>query len=118
MVDLDSLHIGLMRVVLVVPGARSLKDRRQVVVSLRDRIVARFPVSCHEVTRTEHPGRAELLVTTGGVASHVVREALDRIRSLVDGNPSCVVADVRVQVLAWSGGAADGWRPAWEGEDV
>ena len=63
-------------------------------------------------------GRAELLVTTGGVASHVVREALDRIRSLVDGNPSCVVADVRVQVLAWSGGAADGWRPAWEDDDV
>jgi len=113
-----TLFIGVMRVSLALPGARTLKDRRSVVVGLRDRLIARFKVACHEVTRTEMPGSAEVLVVTGGASAPVVREALDRIRSHVVGNPGYVVAGVRVQVLAWSGGEADGGRPEWEGGDV
>lgn len=114
----DTLFVGVLRAVLVVSGARSLKDRRQVVVSLRDRLRNRFTVSCHEVTRTEHPARAEILVTTGGSDAATVRAALDGIRDFVVRHPGCSVADVRVQVLAWSGGEADLGRRFGEGDDV
>jgi uncharacterized protein YlxP (DUF503 family) len=116
--ELNAVRIGILRAVLVIPGARTLKDRRQVVLSLRDRIAARFPVSCHELDRTDLPGRAELLVTTGGLDAATVRAALDKISALLHGQGACMVADLRVQVLDWAGDASDGVGPWWERGDV
>jgi len=54
------LWVAVMRIHLAIPGARSLKDRRQVVKSLRDRIVNRFKVTCADVSGTESWSRAAL----------------------------------------------------------
>lgn len=115
---MNLLHIGVLRAVLSIPGARSLKDRRQVMLSLRDRIAARFPVSCHEIDRSDLPGRGELLVTTGGLDAGAVRAALDKISSLLHGHGACMVVDLRVQVLDWAGDQVDGVAPWWEKGDV
>ncbi|HMV68182.1 MAG TPA: DUF503 domain-containing protein [Myxococcota bacterium] len=115
---MNIVRLGVLRAVLSVPGARSLKDRRQVVRSLRDRIVARFPVSCHEIDRSDLPGRAELLVTTGGLDAPTVRGALDKISAFLQAQGACMVVDLRVQVLEWTGDEADGVGPWWRGDDV
>ncbi|HEV8550109.1 MAG TPA: DUF503 domain-containing protein, partial [Polyangiaceae bacterium] len=47
------MFVGVLRLVLSIPGARSLKDRRQVVKSLKDRVRARLPVSIAEVGELE-----------------------------------------------------------------
>jgi uncharacterized protein YlxP (DUF503 family) len=54
------MFVGVLRLTLHVPGARSLKDRRAVVRSFRDRIAARFDVSIAEVGDLETPTRATL----------------------------------------------------------
>jgi uncharacterized protein YlxP (DUF503 family) len=43
------MFIGVLRLVFQIPGAASLKDRRRVVKSFKDRVRARFPVSIAEV---------------------------------------------------------------------
>lgn len=93
--------IGVLWLDLALPGARSLKDRRQVVLSLRDRIRARFDVSCHELVQHDVPGRASLLVTTGGSEGAVVGPVLDKIRALAATSAEALLVDARVEVRRW-----------------
>lgn len=117
MQDHTLLRVGVLRAVLHVPASRSLKDRRQVVVSLRDRIRARFDVSCHEVDTFDLPGRSELVVTTAGRDATVVRSVLDKIIAFMHSHGTCTVGDVVAEVLDWSGAesAYGRWR---EDQDV
>ena len=43
------MHVGVMRLSLTVSGARSLKDKRQVVRRLKDRLRSRFNVAVAEL---------------------------------------------------------------------
>jgi uncharacterized protein YlxP (DUF503 family) len=115
MKDPSTLHLGVLRVVLLVPGARSLKDRRSVVVSLRDRILHRFAVSCHEVDRGDLPGRGELVVTTAGVEARPVGDVLRKIVSFLEQQGTCTIVDVSQEVMPWTGGDA-GAALAWEAD--
>jgi hypothetical protein len=115
MKDPSTLHIGVLRAVLLVPGARSLKDRRSVVISLRDRVLHRFAVSCHEVDRGDLPGRGELVVTTAGVEGKPVGDALRKIASFLEQQGTCTIVDLRHEVIPWSGGDA-GAALAWEAD--
>lgn len=99
-----SVRVGVMRLDLAVPGARSLKDRRRALVGLRDRIRARFDVSCHEVHVDESPGRGRLLVTTGGLDAVVVGRVLDQVAALAASAGDCGLEHVSREVLAWPAG--------------
>lgn len=74
--------MGLLVLELGIPAARSLKDRRRAVVGLRDRIRARFDVSCHELWESDQPTSARLLVTTGGMSAEVLEPVLDKVERL------------------------------------
>ena len=43
------MHVGVLQVVLQIPDAHSLKDKRRIVRGLLDRVRARFPVAAAEV---------------------------------------------------------------------
>lgn len=100
MSNANDVVLGVLRIDLSVPHARSLKDRRQVVRSLRDRIRSRFTVSCHELGG-DHPQRGGLIVTTGGTDAGGIRGSLDRIRQLVESHPEAWVGQVRSEVVPW-----------------
>lgn len=94
-------YVGVLLLQLAIPGARSLKDRRQVVSSLRDRIRARFDVSCHDVDDADLHVRAALLVTSGGNDPQVLASTLDRIRAFASAHAGCVVTDAPSEVRRW-----------------
>ena len=54
--------VGVVVWELHVPGCRSLKDKRQVVKSLKDRLHARFNVSAAETAHQDLLQRAEIAV--------------------------------------------------------
>jgi uncharacterized protein len=58
------VFVGIVRLVLQIPESRSLKDRRQVVRSLKDRLKAKLPVAVAEVGDVELYQRADVGVTT------------------------------------------------------
>lgn len=99
----ETVVVGLLRVVLHVPGCRSLKDRRRVVLSLKDRLVARHKVSVAEVGHLEAHDRAVLAVTVVGNDARVVQARLDQLcQDIVN------VADARVvdtQTRTWTVGS-------------
>ena len=54
------MHVGVMRLVLEIPGARSLKDKRQVVRSFKERVKSRLGVSIAEVGHHDKLQRGDL----------------------------------------------------------
>lgn len=78
---------------LEVFGCQSLKDKRRVVKSLKDRLQSRFKVSVAETAHQDLWQRAELAAcVVAGEHRHVsdVLDALDRL----------VTSDVRARVIA------------------
>jgi hypothetical protein len=93
--------IGVLRLVLHVPGARSLKDGRQVLHSVRDRVRHTFEVAVSEVDPSEIASRRVLVITTAGNDARLIRSILHRIRAFVESMPNLVVAQVDVDVFSW-----------------
>jgi uncharacterized protein YlxP (DUF503 family) len=97
----DRVFVGVLRAVVLVPGARSLKDRRQAVQGLRSRIVARLSVSVHEVDTSDQHNRQVLVVTTAGNAAPPVRQVLDQAAGILRECGAVHVADLDIDVFRW-----------------
>lgn len=98
------MFVGVGRLVIQIPGARTIKDRRRVVKSFKDRVRAKLPVSVAEVGDL-----AALQVATLGLAvvsnetgrcHEVLAAALGMARVL----PDAVLCDVRTEVLPFGSG--------------
>lgn len=90
--------------VVQIPGARSIKDRRRVVKSYKDRVRAKLPVSVAEVGDTEL-----LQVATLGLAivsNDTARcdEILSAAVAMARVLPDAVLCDVRTEVVAFGQG--------------
>lgn len=100
------MFVGVARMVLSVPGARSLKDKRQVVRSFRDRVRARLSASIAEVGDLER-----YQVATLGVAV-VARDAahcaslLADVRHMAEGLREALLADVATEIIPLGLGGA------------
>ncbi len=85
--------IGVRSWELHLPGAHSLKDKRSVLKSLKDRMHNQFNVSVAETGRQDAWQQAELtacLVSSDRRHAESVLEAIDRF---VAGNPFCRITD-------------------------
>jgi uncharacterized protein YlxP (DUF503 family) len=100
------MFVGVARLVLQIPGARSLKDRRQVVKSFKDRLRARLPVSVAEVGDVERYQVATLgVATVSGDASHC-DEVLARATSMARSLGGAVLADVATEIVPFGTGGS------------
>ena len=78
------VHVGLLTVDLRLPEARTLKDKRQVLQSLLDRVGARFNVSATEVAYNDEHTRAQIAVACVGNSATHCDEVLDKVLGLID----------------------------------
>jgi uncharacterized protein YlxP (DUF503 family) len=79
--------VGVRRWELHLPGCQSLKDKRSIVKSLKERLIQRFKVSAAEVDHQDLWQRAALAAAiVSGDARHV-EEVLASCENLVQGEP-------------------------------
>ncbi len=97
----ERIFVGVLRLVITVPGARTRKDRRQVVRSLSDRVRHRFKVAVHEIDPGERPTRAILCMTTSGNDGRLIRSILDQIVDFAAKSPIAVLSGIDVDVFRW-----------------
>jgi uncharacterized protein len=95
------VFVGVSRLVLQIPGARSLKDRRQVVKSFKERVKARLGVSVAEVGDVERLQVASLGVSVVSGESAVCHELLTKIRAQAETLPEAILADYRSEVFSF-----------------
>ncbi len=91
--------VGVCRVELFIPGSLSLKDKRQVLHSLKDRLHSKFNLSVAEVEAQDLWQKAVMglacVANEGGHVNQVLDQALNVIRSL----PTVEVVQTRMELL-------------------
>jgi uncharacterized protein YlxP (DUF503 family) len=87
------MFVGIVQIQLHIPAARSLKDKRSVVQSLKERIRHRTHASVAEVDHQELWQRCALGVAVVSGESHQVDELLQVVREIVYGAHGAEVLD-------------------------
>lgn len=85
--------VGIAGWELEIVGAQSLKEKRSVVRSLKDRLRSRFNVSAAETAYQDVWQRAEITVSTVASDQRRVDEVLDRADRLVAGEVRARIID-------------------------
>lgn len=93
------MHIGLLQAALSIPDAYSLKDKRRVIKSLKDRVVNKMNVSVAEMGQQELWNRAELAFVTVAAEKSVVERRLSDISKRLEQNHDWVLLEVKTEFL-------------------
>ena len=94
----ESIWIGVLRLVLVVPGSRGLGDKRRAVHQVRDRIRSRYALSVAEVGYLEDRTRCVMAVAMVSSDQQVIQSALDGLAHEVEQWGSVVVEGRSVDI--------------------
>jgi uncharacterized protein len=97
----ERIHVGVLRLALTVRGARTLKDRRQTVSSIGDRLRHKFPVTFHEIGTGDDATRQVVVITTAGNDPRLLRSVLDQCVAIVHAHPVASAAEVDLDVFRW-----------------
>ena len=103
------MFVGVLRIHFHLPGARSLKDKRQIVRSFKDRVRARLDVSIAEVDHLDLHQRATFGVAVVSNDAAVCDEVLAAVGSMADGVRDAVVLERSTEILT-VGELGDGRR--------
>lgn len=87
--------VGVQSFEFTIPGAESLKAKRSVVKSLKDRLRRRFNVSVAETSQQDRRDRAEVTVAVVAHGRGDADAILDAVDAFVAGEPRLVLGPVR-----------------------
>jgi uncharacterized protein len=91
--------IGVCRIELHLPNGHSLKGKRQVLKSLKDRIKNRFNVSIAEVDDQDLWQKAVLAVACVSNEQSHVRKTIDQVIGIIRGTPVVEVLNCDVEMM-------------------
>jgi len=91
--------IGLLQVTLNIPEARSLKDKRAVLRSLRDRCISRMNISVAEVGDQSIWQSARLAFVTVAAERTTAERRLSQVSELLERDPRHVLVSVRSEFI-------------------
>ncbi len=91
--------IGLLTARISLPDSHSLKDKRSVLRSLKDRLVAHMNVSVAEVGDQDLWQAAELAFVTVAATKDVVERRLAEVRTFLNSTPRWVLLDTETQLM-------------------
>jgi len=93
------LTIGLLTLDMLIPGARSLKDKRRVVKSLKDRIRNRYNASVAEVEFLDEWRRARVAVCVVARESRFANTQLNEIARYAVSSSGAEIANIDIEML-------------------
>lgn len=93
------MFVGVLRLVLQIPGARSLKDRRRVVRSFKDRVQSRLRLSVAEVGALDEHQRAIIGVACVSGDAARVDELLSSAASMAGTLRDAVLLDRATEII-------------------
>jgi uncharacterized protein YlxP (DUF503 family) len=93
--------VGILRLSLSIPTAGSLKDKRQVVRKIVDRVKAKFDVAIAEVGSNDLWQRAQLGVAAISNDRRFINEVLDKVRAFIDQLYLAPLLDQELEILSY-----------------
>jgi len=93
------MTVGICTVVLYLPGVGTLKGKRQIIKSLKDRVQNRFNVSIAEVGDQDLWQRSVLGIACVGSDRGFVNQVLDKVLDFVERVPAIEVLDFKLELV-------------------
>ena len=94
-----SAHIGFLMVDMHIPSAQSLKDKRSVVKSIKERLKNDFNISIAELGEQDKWQRAVLGIIMLGSDKPFVESVLSKIKDRLGMHPAARLIDSHIQWL-------------------
>ena len=94
------MTVGCCKIELRIPGSDSLKAKRRVVKSVKERVQARFNVGIAEVERLDDWQRATLGVVTVSNDSRLVDATLSKVVSWIELSGDVLVVDYEIELTS------------------
>ena len=91
--------VGVLTVRLVIYEALSLKDKRRVVKSLKDRLAHRHNISVAEIDDLDHRQAATIGIAMISNDSRFVESCLSKILDEIRANPRASLVDSDIELL-------------------
>lgn len=94
-----SVIVGLCTIELFIPDSLSLKDKRQVLLSMKDRLHQKFNLSVAEVDGHGLWQKTVLALACVANDGRHVNQVLDKALNVIRGNPAVEIVQSRVELL-------------------
>lgn len=94
-----SVTVGLCTIELFIPDSLSLKNKRQVLSSLKDRLHQKFNLSVAEVDGHDLWQKAVMALACVANDGRHANQVLDQALNLVRGNPAVEIVRSRIELL-------------------
>ncbi|MBC7782252.1 MAG: DUF503 domain-containing protein [Burkholderiales bacterium] len=91
------MHVGILQLDLMIPEALTLKDKRRVILSLKDRIANSHNVSVAEVDRLDEHKRSIIGIAMVSNDKRYVEGGLSKIVDMVRMNPGVNLVDYQIE---------------------
>jgi len=95
------MFVGVLRLTFHVPHARSLKDKRRIVLRFRDRIRSRFDVSIAEVDAQDKLQRAIFGVSVVSSEAAVCDSVLEQVARAAETQEDAVLTDRQTEIVSF-----------------
>lgn len=93
------MTIGVLQMEFLIPGARSLKEKRRVIKSLKEQMKNRFNCSVAETNYLDIWGRAQVTVCVVSNESVHANTQLNEIARFAMSKRGAELADYRIEML-------------------
>ena len=93
------MFIGVCKLVFHIPGCGSLKDKRHVVRSIRDRVSAKFDVAVAEVGDLDLWQRAEIAICTVSNDHSHANSVLDNVTRFIENMYVAQLVDRHLEII-------------------
>ena len=100
------MFVGVLRLSLSIVGARSLKDKRSVVRSFKERVQARLKISIAEVGGLDDPRRATLGVAVVSNEASVCDHVLESVAAMANTLPDAILTDRATEIVSFGEGGS------------
>jgi len=91
--------IGTLQVRLLLRDARTLKDKRQVVQSIKDRVRQSFNVSVAEIEQQDQPRQVVLGIAMVSNETHPIKQTLGEIVNALKAHPIAEFVDSEIEMI-------------------
>ena len=91
--------IGVLQAKISIPASQSLKDKRMVIKSIKDRILNKMNVSVAEVENQDVWKTAGLAFATIAATKDVVEKRLADVSEFLRSDPRYVLVDYMVEII-------------------
>lgn len=101
------MWVAVFRLEISIPGARSRKDRRQVVRSLKERLAGRFNVMCAEVDDQESWVRASLGITSCANERALLVDLEEKLVRYASNDRGALLGNVESEIFRYEDGVIE-----------